>query len=181
MGRKHRIVRSIALFGCVIAACSCKGRDEKEVVRRNLLRAQNLAQQRDERIAAQRITDPDGDLLPSTTTIAGVVMPRGFNPKFTLDHEWFYDGEYSFKRVLKYFEQRLDAVIDRPDSSSVVFQGAKTKGVSDMKPVRVKIFPVPGRVDWTRIQINAPKPLPDHFPTAEEIQKQLASRRENFE
>ena len=179
MGRNHRIVRSIIFAGYVIAAASCR-HDDAEEARRALLRTQNLAAQRDERIAAQRITNADGDLLPSATTIAGVVLPRGFNPKFTFDHEWYYDGEYSFRRVLAYFEQRLDGVIDRPDKSAVVFQGAKTKGVSDMKPVTVKIVPVPGREDWTRIQITAPKPMPKHFPTAEEIQKELASRRENY-
>ncbi len=49
-----------------------------------------------------------------------------------------------------------------------------------MKPVSVKVFPVPGREDWTRIQITAPKPMPKHFPTAEEIEKEIASRRENL-
>lgn len=183
MGRKHRIVRSVILAGCVlcaVAAASCGRNDAKEEARRALLRGQNLAAQRDARIAAQRITNADGDLLPSATTIAGVVLPRGFNPKFTFDHEWYYDGEYSFRRVLAYFQQRLDAVLHRPDKSTVVFQGAKTKGVSDMKPVMVTISPVPGRADWTRIQITAPKPMPAHFPTAEEIQKELASRRENY-
>jgi hypothetical protein len=184
MGRQHRVNERALWAGLCVAigtaAIGCNGEAaQRAEARRALLSEENLMAKRDERIAAQRITNAEGDLLPSTNQIAGVVLPRGFSPKFTFDHEWYYDGEHSFGRVRKYFEQQLDGTLERPDTSSLVFARATTKGAKDMKPVSVKIYPVPGRDDWCRIQINAPKPLPEHFPTADEINQELARRREN--
>lgn len=182
MGSQHRIIRTAALCLLGLAAISCSNDADrrKEEARRELLRAQNLEAQRNARIAAQRITDEVGNLLPSNTQVVGVVLPRGFSPSFTLDHEWYYDGEHPIGKVEKFFTERLDATIEHPFPTATQYKVARMKSSPQMEPVGVKIYPMPGRADWTRIQINAKRPVPEKFPTAAEIEMELAKRRENF-
>jgi hypothetical protein len=182
MGRKHRIARQAVLCVLSLAAVSCSNDAEQRSseARRALLRAQDLDAQRNARIAAQRITDEGGNLLPSTTDVVGLVIPRGFTVAFTDDHEWYYDGEHAVGKVEKYFDERLDAMTDHPYPNATIYRRAKMKTNPKMEGVTVKIYPMPGRADWTRVHILANRPLADHFPTPAEIEAHLAKQRENY-
>jgi hypothetical protein len=190
MGRQHRLTRSqllasLALLSCtasftLAAGCSSGDSARRAEQRRQLLRGDDLDRQRNARLEKQRVTTYEGDLLPSDTRTAGVVLPRGFNLKFTFEYEWYYDGALPLNKVEQYFTKQLDfEAIEHPDASAILFAQAKTKGDKAMTPVSVKIFPVPGRADWSRIYIHAPKPLPEHIPTPEEVRALLASRPRN--
>jgi hypothetical protein len=162
-----------------LAFAGCKSDDSanRDEQRRQLLRGQDLDKQRNEQFDKTRLTDEHGDLLPSETKIAGVVLPRGFNAKFTVDYEWYYDGALPLAKLEKYLRKQFDgALIKRPDAFSVEFSRHTTR---DMLGVVLRIYPVPGREDWSRIHIQSSRPQPEHPLTAEEIQAELARRAAN--
>jgi hypothetical protein len=109
-----------------------------------------------------------------------VVLPRGYEAKFMFEYEWYFDGEQPYSKLATYFTERLDfSGVERPDGASLTFAKARTKGNSQMKPVSVTISPVPGRDDWSRIHIVAQQPLPEQLQSKEEIEAELAVRRQN--
>jgi hypothetical protein len=184
MGRQHRIVSYAAV--CVLtgsAAVSCSNDADRRVAeaRRGMLRAQDLEAQQSARIAAQRITDERGNLLPSDTDVVGLVLPRGFNLAFTADREWYYDGEHPVGKVETYFDERLEAgSTDHPYPSAKLYRAARMKTNPKMEAVYVKIYPMPGRTDWTRVLIMASRPPLEHMPTPAEVQAHYANQRENY-
>lgn len=183
MGRQHRITKRAFLCVLSLAAVSCSNDAEQRAAeaKRALLRGQDLDAQRMARIAAQRITDEAGNLLPSNTDVVGLVIPRGFNVAFTEDYEWYYDGEHPIGKVEKYFDERLDASTDHPYPGATIYHRAKMKNNPSMAAVTVKIYPMPGRTDWTRVHILATRPPPDHIPTPAEVEAHLAKQRENYQ
>jgi hypothetical protein len=160
--------------------CSSNEEQKRAELRRQLLRGQDLEKQRNTRFEKERLTTYQGDLLPSDIRVAGVVLPRGFNQKFTFEYEWYYDGAEPLPKLDQYIRKQLDFVsFDHPDPASTQFMQARTKGFPEMKPVTIKIYPVPGRSDWSRIYIRAPQPLPEHILTPEEVSRMVASHRRN--
>ena len=72
MGRQHRVTKSRSFSVCMLAAvwlcggalCACsKQQDQKALMRREVLRANNLAAERRQDLDAVRVTDEHGDLL----------------------------------------------------------------------------------------------------------------------
>lgn len=184
MGRQHRLTTWLILGTIASAACAvgCSSAEEtkRAELRRQLLRGQDLEKQRNTRFEKERLTTYQGDLLPSDTQVAGVVLPRGFNQKFSFEYEWYYDGAEPLPKLDSYLRKQLDFVsFDHPDPASTQFVQARTKGFPEMKPVTIKIYPVPGRSDWSRIYIRAPQPLPEHILTPEEVSRMVASHRRN--
>jgi hypothetical protein len=166
-----------------LAAVGCKGdvaAERRAEARRALLRGEDLEKEHNARVEKERLTSFSGDLLPSETELVGIVLPRGFKPKFQFDHEWTYDGELPIARLEKYFRQSLDSQsIDHPDAVATEFTQARSKNAKagpDQKPVWLKIYPVPGRSDWSRIVIRAPRPPPDHIATEAEVRAELEHR-----
>jgi hypothetical protein len=182
MGRQHRIVIAAILLSSSTMLCACSKReDPKALMRREVLRANNLAAERRKDLDATRVTDDHGNLLPSKQRVAGVILPRGYDPKFTFDYEWYYDGEQPYSKALKYFTEQLDSeTVQQPNRSTLTFVRARAKGDTQMKPVSVTVMPVPGREDWSRIHIVAQRPLPDRILSKAEIEAELALRRRNM-
>ena len=167
MGRQHRVIKCVStVLGLALllpaAACSSREVDRKSELRRQLLRAENLAQKRDEIMAAQRLSDENGNLLESKEQIAGVTLPRGYKPKFVHEREWTYDGELPFNKLEQYFLQRLNASIEHPSGMLTRFKDARPQGQPNALPILVEVSPVPGRSDWSRIHIQQPAPAPEH-------------------
>lgn len=182
MGRQHRIVIAAVVLCSSTLLCGCSKReDPKALMRREVLRANNLAVERRKELDATRVVDDHGDLLPSKQRVAGVILPRGFDPKFTFDYEWYYDGEHPYSKVLKFFTEQLDSeTVQQPNRSTLTFIRARTKGDTQMKPVDVTVMPVPGREDWSRIHLVAQKPLPERILSKAEIEAELSMRRRNM-
>ena len=165
----------LAVAACV-AAAGCKSHDaeQREQQRQKLLTGQDLNKDRDERLAKLRYTDDQGNLLPSDTTVAGVVLPRGFKSKFTFKYEWYYDGEQPLDKLEQYLVKTVTgSTVTRPDKYSVAFTRDKTP---ERVGIVVTIYPVPGRSDWSRMHIVSSRPPPDHYATAAEIQEELERR-----
>src|SRR4051794_29390197 len=114
MDRKYRVTK-VSSFGlsmacalsasllCAGALCACsKQEDQKAQMRRAVLRANNLVAERRKELDEVRVTDEHGDLLASKQRVAGVLLPRGYDPKFTFDYEWFYDGPLPYGKLVKY-------------------------------------------------------------------------------
>jgi hypothetical protein len=189
MGRQHRVTKvsralsawaasAVLLSGAALCGCA-KQEDQKAQMRRDVLRANDFAAERRKQLAAVRVLDDNGKLVPSNQRIAGVVLPRGYEPKFKLDYESYFDGELPYSKLATYFTEQLDFIgVQRPNSSTLTFLQARSKGDSQMKPVTVTISPVPGREDWSRIRVVAPQPLPEHLQSKAEIDAELARRRQ---
>lgn len=187
MGRQHR-VRKLYLVWAVCAVlpsgaalCACAEReDPKAQMRRDVLRSNNLQEERRKHYDAIRTTDDQGHLLPSNTKVAGVAVPRGYEPKFLFEYEWYYDGEKPFPLLDAYIKSQLDFTeVQQLNKSALTYIQARTKGDSQMKPVSVTISPVPGRENWSRIKIEAQRPMPQKLQTKEEIEAELALRKRN--
>ena len=196
MGRQHRVTKErsfgvlarSAVVGalsvvvlCSGALCACsKQEDQKVLMRREVLRANQLVVERRQELDAARITDEHGNLLPSKQRIVGVTLPRGYDPKFTFDYEWYFDGQLPYAKLVKYFTEQLETVnIQQPNRSTLTFVQARVKGDTQMKPVSVTVMPVPGREDWSRIHIVAQQPMPEHRQSKAEIEAELSLRRKN--
>jgi hypothetical protein len=187
MGRQHRVTKlcrvsatfAVLLRGAALCACS-EPEDPKAQMRRDVLRSNNLADERRKRYEAVRTTDDQGNLLPSDTKVAGVVLPRGYEPKFLFEYEWYYDGEKPYQLLATYITSHMDfAEVQQPNNSAMTYVQARTKGDSQMKPVSVTISPVPGRGDWSRIHIMAPRPKAQKLQSKEEIEAELSLRKRN--
>jgi hypothetical protein len=175
----HWMIRRFALvLMCAsVGACSSAEEQRKVEVRRQVLLAEDLGSKREQAIEAARISTSKGDLLPSKTRVAGIIIPRGFAPKFVLSHEWHYDGQHTLPTVEAYFRAQLDATITPGPAYSVVFNRARMKGEPNMTPVSLTIMPIPGRNDMTRVRIVEPPPPPSAMPSIDEVQARLAQRR----
>ena len=188
MGRQHRIVTLswaglgvlAALSTLSFAGCGKSNADQRAEIRRQLLRADNLAQKRREEVEARRLTDANGDLRPSNQQLAGITIPRGYQPKFVHEREWTYDAELPFPKLEQYFLQRLSATNEHPAGMITRFTQARPVGEPNALPVEVEVLPVPGRSDWSRIHIIQPAPPQAHPPlSATEIAQEIAARRRN--
>ena len=169
---------AVLLSGGALIACS-KEIDEKAQLRRDVLRANDMAAERRKQFDAVRVLDEQGKLLPSNQRVAGVVLPRGYQPKFKLDNESYFDGELHYSKLATYFTEQLDFEgVRRPNNETLTFRQARTKGDSQMKPVQVTISPVPGREDWSRIRIQVQEPPPERLQTKAEIDAELFLRRQ---
>jgi hypothetical protein len=183
MGRQHRMTKSVlcAVFSAGVALCGCSGevQDQKAQMRRDVLRANNFAAERRKQFDAVRLTDDNGDLIPSTQKVAGIVLPRGYTPKFKMDHEAYFDAELPYDKLTKYFTEHLDFMhVERPNKSTLRFVNVRSKGDSEMAPVTLTISPVPGMLHWSRIRILIPQPLPERLQTKAEIDAELLKRRQ---
>jgi len=175
MGRQHRIALAIWL-GLAAASCTSHDAEQRAEARRQLLRAENLEQQRRDALAAQRLSDANGNLLPSNEKLAGIVLPRGYKPKFVYEREWTYDGELPFHKLEQYFLQNLSADIAHPSGMLTRFVRARPVGEPNAQPVLLEVSPVPGREDWSRIHIQQPAPAPEHPLSADQIAADIANR-----
>lgn len=161
-----------------LAAVSCKSAEDEQ--KRRLLETEQRMRERNERIEARRILGPQGELLPSQTKIAGVVLPRGFEMKFVEPHQWTYDGHFPEAKVQAYLESRLytKTRTEKP-LGEVEYLGVKEKSDPNMVAVLVRVSPVPAKPEWTRIYIGDPVPIDPNMkiPTPEEEAALAAKRR----
>jgi len=172
----------VGLLGtmCVTGAGCSNEADRAAEVRRQLLRGTNLAEEQHKLIAAKRVLGDHGELLPSTTVVEGITLPRGFEPSFTFPREWHFDGAVPLSKLESYFRAQVEAAVSRPNPRSVEFAHAVTRDAAHMTPVRVTILEVPGRSEWSRIQIQAAPVLPSTPLTREQIERELAARRHDM-
>lgn len=171
MGGKYRlelsIVGALALQGAV--ACSRSDVDEQ---RRLLLEASSRTEARERRINKKRVRDPQGDLLPSETKVAGYVMPRGFELTRTLPHRWIYDAALPQTKVEEYFDKRLaGGTKSKNDGSEVEWLRSTEKSDPNGVPGWIQIMPTPSKREWTRIIVSEPNPGPSDAPQLVDDQK----------
>lgn len=188
MGRQHRVTNNhgalswVAGFALLAGAagygCS-KEEDRQAQLRRDVLRANDLAAERRKQLDAVRVLDANGKLIPSDQRVAGIVLPRGYEPRFEIDHEAYYDGKVSYTKLATYFTEQLDFItIQRPNNYTLTFVDARMKGDTQMKPVDITISPTPVRSDWSRIRIQRPQLPPARLQTKAEIDAELSLRRQ---
>lgn len=173
-----QIIRQLLLVSlCVTGVgCSSTASDHSAEVRRQVLRGNELTETRRRVLSERRVTDDKGALIPSNITLAGITIPRGFEPKYVFEHEWHYDGQLSLKELENYFRAQLDATITRrANDGSTLFAHATVKSTPNMAPVAVTILPIPGREDWSRIQILAGST--EATPNPAQVQAELTVRR----
>lgn len=161
-----------------LAAVSCKSEADEQ--RRRLLETDQRTRDRNARIEAHRIVGPEGELLPSETKVAGIVLPRGFESKFTEPHAWTYDGHFPGAKVLAYFDSRLTAKTrNEKAAGEIEYVWVKEKSDPNMVAVLVRVSQVPAKPEWTRIYVGEPVPAPAtaRIINPDEEARQMAERR----
>jgi hypothetical protein len=170
MGDERRLNSAWVLIGvlAVNAAVGCS-RSDREEQQRRLLQTEERARARNDRIEGHRVLSREGDLLPSGTKAAGVVLPRGFETKFTDPHAWTYDGHFAQAKVRAYFEKRVTSTqMTNKPLGEVEYLGVREKSDPNMKGVLLRISPAPGRIEWTRVYIGEPVPATASAPVMDE-------------
>jgi hypothetical protein len=161
------------------AAASCSRGEESEA-RRRVLQTEDRTRERLARIDAHRVLSPEGELLPSETKVAGVVLPRGFELRFAEKHAWTYDGNFQQPKVEAYFAKRITMTrtTNKP-LGEVEYLGVREKSNPNMEGVLVRVSPGPKGRDWTRIYIGEPVPVDPSEPRVDDeaLRKLMAERR----
>jgi hypothetical protein len=180
MGHECRLktVWLVAGLLAASAAVSCS-RDDTEG-RRRVLQTEDRTRERLARIDAHRVLSPEGELLPSETKVAGVVLPRGFELRFEEKHAWTYDGNFQQPKVQAYLEKRItvEKTTNKP-LGEVEYLGVKEKSNPNMEGVLVRVSQGPKGPDWTRIYIGEPVPVDPSEPRVDDeaLRKLMAERR----
>jgi hypothetical protein len=162
MGNERGLNRAWFLMSvlAVNAAVGCS-RSDREEQQRRLLQTEQRTLARNQRIESHRVLSPEGDLVPSETKVAGLVLPRGFETKFTDPHAWTYDGHFSRAKVQAYFEKRVTSTrVTQKPLGEVEYLGVREKSDPNMQGLLLRISPAPGKVEWTRVYIGEPVPAP---------------------
>jgi hypothetical protein len=153
MGNQRRLIVSLAAALLLSAAHGCS---EDPVVeqRRELLQGRDRRKEAREAVEKARVRSQAGDLLPSETKAAGIVLPRGFALKYSFEHRWYFDGDLPMKKVEEYFSRRLQFdLVNHISAQELELTQAREKADPAMAPVFVRLEPVPGRATATRIQV----------------------------
>jgi hypothetical protein len=180
MGRKHRLIcialTLTAAAGSAAGGCSDKKTEEVEK-RRELLVPQDLHAKRAAAEEALRIMDAEGNLLPSTTRVAGVLLPRGVSVVSAYEYDWYCEGKVPLRKLDAYLRAHLVIGEEgRTATGRVELFQAKPTDLPDAKGVYVSFYEKAGRSDMVRMYIRTPRPVPDHFPTPAEVQAQMEAR-----
>jgi hypothetical protein len=92
--------------------------------------------------SAPPLYDPDGHLLPSTTKVAGLTLPRGLEPSRSTDGEHVFRSEVPLQKVLAYFGPRLfTARVDRIGGGAVYRHARPTEARGGAVDLDVSILP----------------------------------------
>jgi hypothetical protein len=177
MGIERRLIVVTALAGGLIVSASACSEEPDVLQRRQLLAADARGKARQERINDKRVLSPDGELLPSETKVAGIVLPRGFSQRFAEEHAWTYDSDLPQAKVREFLERRLTmtSVENRP-LGEVMYVGVREKAKPEMTPVVVKVMPVPNRPNGSRIYVGEPQP-PRIEQTEDQARSSIAAQR----
>jgi hypothetical protein len=153
MGNQRRLIAPLAAALLLSTANGCS--DEPVVEqRRELLKGRDRKSEARAAVEKARVRSPAGDLLPSETKAAGIVLPRGFALKYSFEHRWYFDGDLPMKKVEEYFGRRLQFdLVNHISAHELELTHAREKADPAMAPVFVRIEPLPGRPSATRIQV----------------------------
>ena len=181
MGRKHRLTRyTLALLACTeLVACSGKEQEEAEQ-RKALLEPQDLSAKRAAAYEAARLHDDQGRLLPSTTKIAGLLLPRGLKPLYIEEYEWEYEGDVNLARLEEYLREHLVVhAVHHPNKHRTDFTRATPKDTPGAADIAVSFSRKSGQLDVSTLRIRATRPPPAYRPSQEEVQAQMKARAEH--
>lgn len=179
MGDQHRLKLYLAVLVAASAAGGCGGSNEDE---RKLLQTQDRVRARQERIDNMRVVSPEGELLPSEVKVGRIVMPRGFEVRFSDPHEWTYEGEFPLDKVEAYFARRVTYTKSgKTDVGALEYRGVREKSDPNMPGAVLRLSQAPARPDRTTIYVAEPGPTPPPQPmmTEEEIRQLTAEHRRN--
>jgi len=153
MGNQRRLIAPLAAALLLTAADGCN-KDPVVEQRRELLQGRDRKKEAREAVEKARVRSQVGDLLPSETKAAGIVLPRGFALKYSFEHRWYFDGDLPMKKVEEYFSRRLQFdLVNHISAHELELTQAREKADPTMAPVFVRIEPIPSRPGATRIQV----------------------------
>jgi hypothetical protein len=179
MGCKHGLNSPVLalLACCMFAACSHRREDEDDK-RRALLTPQDLPAKRDTAREAARLFDAAGNLIPSETKVAGLLVPRGMTLVVAPEHEWYFDGPLPLPKLEKYLREHLE-IHDEDHSipGRIDFAESRPRDTPAPTPTFVSFYPKPGRPELSQLYIHEYVPRHQHLCPAAAAQAQMAARK----
>lgn len=176
--RRHRrrILRLSAPFWLVIIGRALLGCSDspKTVARSAPLAPIDLAQKHREALEKKRLTNAQGELLPSDDSIAGLLLPRGLTRTHAFEHAWYYRTQASIEQLTQFFGTRLlTGKVERGGRGTVTYVDAQPRGLKKTAFVTVRIGPAPGGRAMREVYVKETPMMPVAYPSEAEAQAKL--------
>ena len=172
MKRSH--ARHASVLCVAVALVACHGTDQAQQATPPPLAPRDLRADQQHAKEAQQIYDDRGNLLPSTTLVAGIVLPRGMQPEYTFEHEFYFRSNATLAQLQTYFGPRLlTGQVDRAGRGVVTYVNAQPKDTTKKAYVSVRIGPAPGNAKQSQVLIRETPMMPVKRPSEAESRKQL--------
>lgn len=163
----------------LLAACTSKEVQPAKSTAPPPLAPLNYKQLEEKQKQSERTVGENGNLLTSSTTIAGIVMPKGLTEQSVSEHKWYFSSEASLEQLQTYFARRLlTGEVRKAGKGTVTYVRAQPLDISKKAYVTVRIGPAPGRhaKGKAQIYINETPMMPVKRPSDAEIRRQIAEK-----
>jgi hypothetical protein len=118
-----------------------------------------------------KLYGPEGKLLESDRTIAGLTLPRGLDPHLEQEHRWVFYTDVPLEKVRQYFGPRLvTGKVDRMGQGHVYRQAVPRDVQGGVVKLDVSIAP---GSSGTRVEIEEVRPEPRNPPDPETLEKRV--------
>lgn len=164
---------------CLLAnlALACGDAPPEVAQRKALLRPDDVQRRRVEELERRRIFDPQGELIASGERVAGLELPKGLELYRELDREHFLQApRITLPQLERFFAPRLEPASITRTATSVAFERARIKDSPASPLLTVRIAQVAGSEPASELLLREAPP-PRVFPSAAELEQQLAERR----
>jgi hypothetical protein len=144
----------VAVLGIAcLTAPACGGRDENGANAETDRRPRAIAPAREKRTAPPPLFGPNGELLPSDKSIAGLVLPRGLVATIEEERRSVFHTQVELQKVQAYFGPKLFTGDVERVGIGATFRNAKVMDAPESALVLdVSIRPVSGQYR-TRVEI----------------------------
>ncbi|MDH5673370.1 MAG: hypothetical protein OEZ06_14545 [Myxococcales bacterium] len=164
----------------LLAACSGEPAPPAASERqRALLDAPRREEALKEKVAAQKLFDAQGKLLPSGETVAELPIPRGMLLIKSGKYEWVYQSErVGIEALTDYLGPRLfTGNVDRRSDGSTTYVAARIKEKPKAPPVTVRAARLSGARHASRLHIRQAAPVEKPALSREQAEELLRERR----
>lgn len=181
--RQHwrRIFRLSAPFVLVLlgrALLGCGAEVPKTAPQVSPLQPVDIAARHRKAIEQRRVTDPEGRLLESDQSVAGLTLPRGLTQTHALEHAFYYRSHASIEQLQQFFGTRLlTGQVEQGGMGTVTYVEAQPRQLKKKAFITVRIGPAPGSRDQREVYIVETPMMPVTYPSEAEARAKLDDLR----